>query len=361
MLNKNISLIMTSSNTSNFLGIDSFSITRKYNSIHPSIRKQIKKLCKNTGISSGIKESKKLRKISKDGNKKLQKKLEKMHIRYNVYKQHRHQLLKLIQKKEYVLNGLECFNPTTGEIIKFKSIINTGSHVQVLLGDKNGQDVVVKFYEKRDSRGKVRKNMQYEIDIYKRLQDMNAKMPNFYEGFYFWSEPVLVMEKLYPLDTSDDEFEVARQVMPQLKLLHPWACHSDLKPLNIMKRYNPSHPSNKEYLIIDFGGITMKRLPNGMYERTTLTPSYTAQKRNSRGITPTSAKYDFIELGHTIKGLQNKVLGIKGRARFGEKKYDPIRSGFTGKLAKFMEKAKSLDEIHVSDRDYDEMLRILNS
>lgn len=205
--------------------------------------------------------------------------------------------------------------------IRLESIITSGKSVKLMNGTTNdGRRVVVKWYkgEKRDS--------TYEIEGYRRL----GSPPPFLSGDYrILGDRVIIMEPCQQLDGSDDPYEVARQVLPQLGKLHRFACHSDIKPGNIMKREVVKEGRRRwEYLMIDLGGIAVERSGIG-YRRIVWSPKWTSQPRQ-RGII-TTPLHDFIELGYTMKGIR---LLAETESHADD---EPVRSNFSGRLKKFME------------------------
>lgn len=205
--------------------------------------------------------------------------------------------------------------------IRLESIITSGKSVKLMNGvTAEGRRVVVKWYkgEKRD--------VTYEIEGYRRL----GSPPPFISGEYrILGDRVIIMEPCTALDGTDDPYEVARQILPQLGKLHRFACHSDIKPGNIMKREVLKDGRRRwEYLMIDLGGIAVERSGFG-YRRIVWSPRWTSQPRQ-RGII-TTPLHDFIELGYTMKGI--RLLAETDSHADDE----PVRSNFSGRLKKFME------------------------
>ena len=197
--------------------------------------------------------------------------------------------------------------------------------------------IVVKWYQsnKRDT--------LYEIGIYKKLRHLKCPVPWFSSTYEFWNSPVLVMERLQGLTKEDDEFEVAIEVIKQLRYLHQFGIHNDLKPGNIMKRMQNGKPV---YFMIDHGGVATQPLGYG-YRRWIWSPKWTCQRPHASNQI-TTPKHDFIELGYTMKTMQNWTTGD-----------NHIRSGFTDKLAKYMDRVVRIDEKNVTGKDYDDLIELL--
>lgn len=235
-----------------------------------------------------------------------------------------------------------CYKEDSDQKIKFTELIKEGKHARVLKGkDDRNKTVIVKYYtsEKRDT--------CFEIGVYEELKKSGMKLPSFDTSYHFWGYRVLSMEKLDKLNAKDDEFELALQILDQLKHLHKFGVHSDIKPLNIMKKRN--YKTKKTiYYLIDFGGISYERLDHG-YRRWIWSPNWTSQKSHQKNQV-TTMKYDFIELGYTMKHLQN----LKNK-----NSKDACRSGFKGKLSKYMEFVQSINDENIPDDIHDQIINFI--
>lgn len=225
-----------------------------------------------------------------------------------------------------------------GHIVRLEKTISMGRHVFVLQGRLDDDvPVCIKWYQSN------RRDTLFEIGIYKKLRHLECPTPWFSSTYQFWDSPVLVMEKLSPLGKEDNEFEVAAEVIKQLTYLHQFGVHNDIKPGNIMKRIQHGKPV---YFMIDHGGVATQRLGYG-YRRWIWSPKWTCQRPHASNQV-TTPKHDFIELGYTMKTMQNWTTGDT-----------QIRAGFTGKLAEYMDRVSKIDERHVTKKDYQDLIDIL--
>ena len=237
--------------------------------------------------------------------------------------------------------------------IQLLKLIKCGKHACVVegvlehrskLGKVINKPVIVKWYQS------VKRNITYEAEAYQKLKDMDCPVPWFSTCYRVWNSPVLVMEKLANLSPNDNEAVMGVHVVDQLRYLHTFAVHCDIKPQNIMKRRTEA---GNEYLLIDFGGISRERLGDGFRrwvwsERWSSQPSHTKNQQ----VTP---KADFIELGFTMQAVAN---WRKAKARVdGE-----YRTVFKGRVKKYMEYVMNEieDGAHVKDKHYDALIRILS-
>lgn len=241
-----------------------------------------------------------------------------------------------------------CFNDNdNSDTIKLLSVLKEGKHAKVFEGrDKNNETKVVKYYnsEKRDT--------CFEIGVYDKLKELNMKLPWFNSNYYFWNSKVLVLEKLTKLNSKEDEFDLAIQLIKQLKILHTFGVHSDIKPLNIMKKRNYKTKKTTYYLI-DFGGISYEKFQHG-YRRWIWSPKWTCQTSHQKNQC-TTMKHDFIELGYTMKHIQT----IKKYKDEKSQRKVPMRSGFDGKLGKYMDYVDKIDEKNIPDDIHDKLIRYI--
>lgn len=228
-----------------------------------------------------------------------------------------------------------------GPYIDFQKVLCANSKSVLISGLMNGIEVVVKWYkgDKRDC--------SYEANLYEKLKELGCNLPWFCTKFKFLNHQVLALEKLEKLDIHDEEFNIGIAVLDQLIYIHKIGVHCDIKPLNIMKRV---HKGKTTYFLIDFGGLTTKKLDYG-YSRWLWSPKWCSQKSHVKKQI-TTAKNDFIELGYTMKAIQNwKIYNGKD----GE-----YKTGFTGRLAKYMQRVNKIDPYSpMRDKIHEELKSIL--
>lgn len=238
-----------------------------------------------------------------------------------------------------------CYD-NSGHKIYPKKIISVNKHTYVLIGQgqkKYNQDFIIKWYQS----GK--RNILIEIEMYQRLQNLDCPVPYFASKFYFWDEPVLIMEKLNQLDKNDDEYTVAISILEQLEYLHTFGVHNDIKPQNIMKRLTGDHPI---YFLIDHGGLTTEKLKYG-FRRRIWSAKFTSQKPHGSNQL-TTAKNDLLELGYTMKYLQ-----IKNKPHLNISQ--DIKSDFKGKLKNYMKRISKINKEQINKNDYSDLIDILQS
>lgn len=235
------------------------------------------------------------------------------------------------------MKDLICYN-NLGNWIYLSGIIARGKHVFVLSGStQNDTPIAIKWYKSGSE------TVEHETRIYQKLERMGCTIPNYDAGFKFWQDPVLVLEKLSRLNKKDNPREVGISVLKQLFHVHKFGVHNDIKPENIMKRVQDNGP---KYFLIDYGGVTQKKYKWG-FKRRIWSSKWTCQKfRENNQVT--SPWHDFVELGYTMKAIENMKTGEKS-----------IKEGFTGNIDKYMNYVNSIDKKYVSKRDYRAMIDIL--
>lgn len=226
--------------------------------------------------------------------------------------------------------------------IRFTKCLKTGKHAKVMEGVLKNERVIVKWYKSK------KRDIRYETSIYEKLVNMECPLlPWVITSYFCWNKPVLVIEKLQDLSTSENEYKLGVQIICQLKYLHTFGVHCDLKPQNIMKRVN-SNGTN--YTMIDFGGVTTEKMEDG-YRRWLWSPKWTSQESHVEKQL-TSARHDFIELGYTMKALQNW-------RKTNNRNDGNVKKGYRGKLSEYMERVKKIGRVAKND-DYDDLVTILS-
>lgn len=233
-----------------------------------------------------------------------------------------------------------CYNKS-GHVLRldWNSIMRRSYHYPIQGYDRDKR-VIVKIY--RDNFP-----LDQEVNILQRLQKLNCPVPDFSTDYFFWNRPVLVLytDGTEDLTREDDPFVVAAQILQQLRYLHTFAIHNNLKPDGIRKKTDGSGITT--YFISNFHSSATERLEHG-YRRHIWSPYFCCQVPHKTNQV-TTPKHDFIELGYTIKVMQNWSTGEKG-----------VRQGYIGKLEQYMERCSRIDEKNVLLSDYDDLTEILN-
>jgi serine/threonine protein kinase len=227
------------------------------------------------------------------------------------------------------IDKIPCYS-YSGHTIRLLSFLKSSKSAKVLTGIIEGpypREVVVKYVASK------KHTIDDEIDHYRRLDKMGCFLPWYSDEFFYWGARVLVVEKLEPLGPYDDEYRVGRHILRQLRYLHRYGCHSDIKPLNIMKRRKKRGKGRYEYFLIDYGGVATVPLKEG-YKRWIWTEKWSSQEPHAKNqvITPTQ---DFIELAYVMRAIQNwREQAPNKRDKYNDGDFKDLK--YRGRLKKFV-------------------------
>lgn len=227
------------------------------------------------------------------------------------------------------IDKLPCYSHN-GQTIRLLSFLKDSKSVKVLSGVIEGpspRSVVVKYISSR------KHTIEDEIDHYQKLDKMGCSLPWYSADFFYWNTRVLVLEKLEPLGPYEDEYQVGRQILRQLRYLHRYGCHSDIKPPNIMKRKRKGGKGRYDYFLIDYGGVATVPLKEG-YKRWIWTEKWSSQEPHVKNqvITPTQ---DFIELAYVMRVIQNwREQPPSKKGRYSDGSFKDLK--YRGRLKKYI-------------------------
>lgn len=161
-----------------------------------------------------------------------------------------------------------------------------------------------------------------EEENWLRLGREGGAIPDLLLGYHFFGLHVLVVERLFTLSQDDDEYRVMVQVIgEQLRYLHKFAVHSDIKPDNILKRVYEDDTRPPDYFLIDFDLSTDRRgRPDG-FPRGLFTPLWASQQQ-----TPSPIITWYHDVLETL--FSGNALGLLRQYNLGVGAYGPNR--FTG-------------------------------
>ena len=182
-------------------------------------------------------------------------------------------------------------NTKTGEQLRIvRSIaIASDQNVYLAIDASSSREWVVKW--------STNESIARELQTYQKIRKLGGKTPEVLSDWKMGPNVALVMERLIPLDPSDDEFEMAIQLLSnQLPFIHQFAVHADLKPDNIMKKHQKD--GSKSYYIIDMD-VSDKRVDCTSFARTHFTPLFHSDIVGSK----CTFRSDLLELRATMIAL----------------------------------------------------------
>lgn len=197
-------------------------------------------------------------------------------------------------------------------------------------------------------------NIQTQIDNYKKMRHINANsIPWFSSSWKLWNEPVLVLEHLENITPEDNEFKIGIDILQQLKVIHKFGVHCDIKPVHILKRVSRD---NIRYFLISLQNLATVRHKHG-YLRKVWTSKFTSQKsrENDQVTTPYN---DLMELGFTLNSLR---LSKEGGSFWGYFTSRSIRQNFSKTLSLYINRVEKINckSINLEDEDYEDLIDIL--
>lgn len=142
-----------------------------------------------------------------------------------------------------------------------------------------------------------------EMDKWRLIESTGANIPKLLSGFMILDFSVVVMERLYPLESQDYNQKLVMSITSFIEKLIPIGVNNNLKPSNIMKRIYPLDSSKSKeitYLVSDIGSMTIEPLLYG-YRRFTWSPFWSSQVKDSD--TVTTVKNDLLEFGYVLTWL----------------------------------------------------------
>lgn len=211
-------------------------------------------------------------------------------------------------------SSMFCYKPNKSPVIRLLSIVKESSKIKkertgtvVLYGEMEGftastdRKYIVKWFRGEKSIH----SCEHEIGIYTAIYNISrTSLPWFSSSYRLWSDPVLVVEMLSPLDDDDNEVEVGIDILTHLKTIHQVCLHCDIKKDNIMKDVTGTSTC---YYLIDFGQSTLisEGKKNGTYPRHVYTRGHYRDGWRSR----TSIKTELIELFYVLEVLYQNRIG----------------------------------------------------
>jgi len=179
------------------------------------------------------------------------------------------------------------------------------------------------------------------------------------DNFYMFTQQAMIIEKLESITremVNVDLTNFSTQILDQLQHLHEFACHSDLKPDNIMKRIG-----QEKYFIIDLGGIS--NIPSNYgYKRKSFTPLFTSQiEYLGVIITP---KYDLLEFWFVLNYFtmdEERLAFYENKIKTKPSWWRYIYPRANTKMEDYMRLMAVTDERSVTFRTYELLNIIMNA
>lgn len=186
------------------------------------------------------------------------------------------------------------YNPKTGKRLMWNRSLAIQADQNVYLVTDDADERWVLKWEGDGSTQEMLEERHYT-----NIDRLGGVTPRRIKGFYVLGISVLVLEYLEALDITDNPLEVGRQLIAtQLKYIHVFGLHNDLKPDNIRKRRGDP----PVYFIIDMD-LDTSLMPGGTFKRNHWTPFYQSQPMFPFKFSYGSYRADLIELGSVMNQM----------------------------------------------------------
>jgi hypothetical protein len=212
--------------------------------------------------------------------------------------------------KDYLLDQSVYVYHPLGDKIIVDTILRFDSEQHVVVGKMMGSDSewVIKWnVQEEDQMGE--KLTKEELNRWKSLKNMGSDVPTILDGYMILDFPVLVMEKLHPLEPQDYNQKLVISIISFIEKIVPMGVLNNLKPSNILKKIKDGET---KYYVADVGMMTTEEKNYG-YLRYSWSPSWASQVVDSDEIT--TVKNDLIEFGYVLNWLSfGREILVKERS-----------------------------------------------
>ena len=200
-----------------------------------------------------------------------------------------------------------------------------------------------------------------EIEKWKILENNGAQIPKIVSGFKILDFPVVVMEKLNPLEPNDYNQKLIISIVNYIERILPIGVNNNLKPSNILKRVEkrsttPMSSENPEttYLVADVTMMTTKEMDYG-YQRFSWSPSWTSQVVDLDTIT--TVKNDLLEFGYVLVWL-SQGMEILDKERSEEIITNVRIVPRNEEVSKWIDRVKKIDEQNIKMNDFIDLKKL---
>jgi hypothetical protein len=170
-------------------------------------------------------------------------------------------------------------------------------------------------------------------------------------GFKILDFPVVVMEKLSPLEPIDYNQKLIVSIVNYIERILPIGVNNNLKPSNILKRVDKNEIT---YIVADITMMTTKEKDYG-YQRFSWSPSWTSQVVDLDTIT--TVKNDLLEFGYVLVWLS------QGDEILNKEKSDEIIANVrvlprNEEVSKWIERVKTINEQDIKMNDFIDLKKL---
>lgn len=207
--------------------------------------------------------------------------------------------------QKYLLEQVVYAYNDQGLRIYIKDILrfDDSQHVGIGMMTKSSPSMCTKEEAEKEQMWIVKWNVDPEVgedltfsafDKWGLIADSGAQVPKILSGFYILDFPVVVMENLLPIESSDYSQKLVVSITSFIERLIPIGVNNNIKPSNIMKRVKDGEIT---YFVVDAEKMTTDEKDYG-YKRFSWSPEWASQVVDSQTIT--TIKNDLLEFGYTL-------------------------------------------------------------
>lgn len=270
--------------------------------------------------------------------------------------------------EEFLMNKILYAYNDCGDRVYFTEILrfDDEQHVGVGVLTKDNRSMCRTTDEEWIVKWNVREDVgrvltDNEIEKWKIIENNGAQIPKVVSGFKILDFPVVVMEKLNPLEPSDYNQKLIISIVNYIERILPIGVNNNLKPSNILKRIekrstNLMSSENPEttYLVADVTMMTTKEKDYG-YQRFSWSPSWTSQVVDLDTIT--TVKNDLLEFGYVLVWLS------QGDQILDKERSDEIISNVrivprNEEVSKWIDRVKTINEQEIKMNDFIDLKKL---
>jgi hypothetical protein len=260
--------------------------------------------------------------------------------------------------EEFLMNKILYAYNDCGDRIYFTKILrfDDEQHVGIGVLTKDNRSMcrttdeewVVKWNVREDV-GRVLTDS--EIEKWKTIENNGTQIPKVVSGFKILDFPVVVMEKLNPLEPSDYNQKLVVSIVNYIERILPIGVNNNLKPSNILKRVEKNETT---YFVADVTMMTTKEMDYG-YQRFSWSPSWTSQVVDLDTIT--TVKNDLLEFGYVLVWLS------QGDEILDKERSDEIIANIrilprNEEVSKWIDRVKKIDEQNIKMNDFIDLKKL---
>lgn len=262
--------------------------------------------------------------------------------------------------EKYLLDQVVYAYSDNGERIYIKDIIRFDNSQHVVLGFMGKSSPSMCEEKQQQQMWMVKWNVDPVVgedltsmafDKWDMIANTGAEIPKILKNFYILDFPVVVIESLDPLDSSDYNQKLVLSIISYIEKIIPIGVNNNIKPSNVMKKIKDDQI---HYYVVDAEKMAIEEKDYG-FKRFSWTPEWTSQVIDSQTIT--TVKNDLLEFGYTLHFLSqmDKITDAEIENRI----IDQIRiAEMPDELLNWMNRVRLIDEQDIKLIDFIDLKKL---